>query len=351
MFNRKRRGYTRHNECNSQEEQEHDSKTLLPHFHHARRSLWSFRLSRPCFAMEPIVPEDSRNDDLVQHKKKSIGRLDLVRCWRKPEREMEPLQPLDDEPSMDSSLSSVQDPWWKTHPVYDYPSVRPDLTLSLLGERSSEDGDMCESLYEMSPPRFPIQHRKRIPPDDFPSDVPLSSHENMMEYLTASPTMDDEDGVIPPSPLETENGVEEQVSIDEQDDFREDEDDESENLDTRDFYGTESEGSFDTTFIDLNEEDEEGNPFFISKVPLTRFCPLKGSDASSAFSLESMDSLVASHWDPDDGLSSVATLVMTNTVVSKQNVVPDAKFYMSEHLGYLKAKVGDHCIEPADVLS
>jgi hypothetical protein len=335
---RLRRGYTRHIEELYITENTDDSKTLLRHHQlFPGHEFWSKRRG----LSKTDTHEGSSNEDDAPLVGRKQGGLDLILCWNGKKE----LDRFDDEPSMDSSLSSVptKDPRpWSF--AASEASATPPAELSLLGQRPDEqedqfDNEECEEdIFNegSSPRRFRVQawNDRFMSPVEEPLSLPrvdtpcYADALNMSTFTAETPTKAIllDEGMIPPSPLDTETGVDED-SIH----FTgfEDTDDEStigNSLHTDDSGDTEESGSTSST--------EQANPFYVRSSTSPGRFRLKGSDGSCGFSLESMDSLVASYWDPDDGGSSMANpLAKVNTAATRR-VSPN----LNEHLGFLLAK-------------
>lgn len=349
IFQGRRRGYTRHDEGDTlprnDQDNDDDSKALLPLSFHQWRHCFKNRFGRKeCPLSKDDTEEESRNDDeeifLATLATNSRPRFLMFHCWRK-NQQVDPMASRHDGLSVDSSHS------FKSN---QYPSPpRQDLAMDdptdqrtgfLFGE-----GDIYDNMYQdMSPPRFPVQTRKLgNSPDDISTfqrrDTPRYNNIQVIQKkrFEISRKQDFDEGMMPPSPLETETGVEEESIICEIHDNTDDD------TTTEEFPPTEksvgSEGSEDLNpSHETDLEVDPVNPFHVRPNTLAGYHHMhEDSDASSTFSLESMDSLVASHWDPDDGGSSSETLITGNAMSQAMKT-----FALSEHLGFLRAKADHH---------
>lgn len=348
IFRGRNHGYAHHNEGdllprNDQDDDDDDSKALLsPPSHNWRHRFKAHSVRKECPLSKDDTEEESRNDDEESFLATNI-RLRFMRfhCWRKVQR-MNPPAPRDNEISIDSSHSSITSqypsPTQKVHSVEDPPDRQ--RTGFLFGER-----DTYEDMYrDMSPPRFPVQTRKLgISPDDNPTyqrrDTPRYHDLQWIQnkQFEIPKKRDFDESMMPPSPLETETGVEDDSIVCEIHDNTDDDTTTEEYLPMEKSVG--SEGSVGPTVSnETNLEDNPVNPFHVRPNTLVDFCHThKDSDASSTFSLESMDSLVASHWDPDDGGSSSETLITGNSMSQAMKT-----FALTEHLGFLRANADRH---------
>lgn len=342
---RLRRGYIRHiEELYVTDNNDDDSKTLLRHHQNSPgHKYWSKRRG----ISKTDTHEGSSNEEDAPGVSRKLGTLDLILC-RNGKKE---LNRFDDAPSMDSSLSSVptKDPRpWSI--AASEASATPPAELSLLGQRPDEQEGVVnnegreEDIFdeESFPPIFTIQARNDRCIMSFVEEDPLSMPRvDTPRYADAlkMPTFDMktptkaillDEGLIPPSPLDTETGVDDDSFHFKGFDDTDDESASGKSLHNDDSGDTEESGSTRST---------EGANFLNARRTTSpdRF-RLKSTDGRCVFSLESMDSLVTSYLDRDDVGSRIVSPLAKVKTAETTGVSPT----LTEHLGFLLAKA-DHC--------